>query len=72
MFNCNPDFLTQDTNAVKEEWESGNVALMHIWNSGAASLLDDEGDQSIKEDTRLALHQLLVVEVPATTLGGMA
>ena len=50
----NPDFLTQDTNAVKEEWESGNVAIMHIWGSGAASLLDDEGDQAIKADTRLA------------------
>ena len=57
----NPDFLTQDTNAVKEEWESGNVALMHIWNSGAASLLDDEGDQMIKADTRLA---------PSPSVGG--
>ncbi len=57
----NPDFLTQDTNAVKEEWESGNVALMHVWNSGAASLLDDEGDQAIKADTRLA---------PSPTVGG--
>ena len=50
----NPDFLTQDTNAVKEEWESGNVAIMHVWGSAAASLLDDEGDQAIKADTRLA------------------
>jgi ABC-type glycerol-3-phosphate transport system substrate-binding protein len=57
----NPDFLTQDTNAVKEEWESGNVALMHVWNSGAASLLDDEGDQVIKADTRLA---------PSPSVGG--
>jgi ABC-type glycerol-3-phosphate transport system substrate-binding protein len=60
----NPDFLTQDTNAVKEEWESGNVALMHVWNSGAASLLDDEGDQAIKADTRLA--------APPTVGGGSA
>ena len=50
----NPDFLTQDTNAVKEEWESGNVAIMHVWGSAAASLLDDEGDQAVKADTRLA------------------
>ena len=57
----NPDFLTQDTNAIKEEWESGNVAIMHIWGSGAASLLDDEGDQNIKADTRLA---------PPPTVGG--
>ena len=57
----NPDFLTQDTNAVKEEWESGNVAIMHIWGSGTASLLDDEGDQAIKADTRLA---------PPPTVGG--
>jgi ABC-type glycerol-3-phosphate transport system substrate-binding protein len=57
----NPDFLTQDTNAVKEEWESGNVAIMHVWNSAAASLLDDEGDQAIKADTRLA---------PSPSVGG--
>ena len=65
----NPDFLTQDTNAVKEEWESGNVALMHVWNSGAASLLDDEGDQDIKADTRLA-NAITVGggSKPATTL----
>ena len=50
----NPDFLTQDTNAVKEEWESGNVAIMHVWGSAAASLLDAEGDQAIMADTRLA------------------
>ena len=34
---------------------------MHVWNSGAASLLDDEGDQDIKADTRLA---------PSPTVGG--
>jgi ABC-type glycerol-3-phosphate transport system substrate-binding protein len=65
----NPDFLTQDTNAVKVEWESGNVALMHVWNSGAASLLDDEGDQMIKADTRLAPSPSVGGgSIPATTL----
>ena len=65
----NPDFLTQDTNAVKEEWESGNVALMHVWNSGASSLLDDEGDQAIRADTRLAPSPSVGGgSIPATTL----
>ena len=65
----NPDFLTQDTNAVKEEWESGNVAIMHVWGSGAASLLDDEGDQAIKADTRLAAPPTVGGgSEPATTL----
>ena len=65
----NPDFLTQDTNAVKEEWESGNVAIMHVWGSAAASLLDDEGDQAIKADTRLAAPPTVGGgSEPATTL----
>ena len=34
---------------------------MHIWGSGTASLLDDEGDQAIRADTRLA---------PPPTVGG--
>ena len=66
---ANPDFLTHDTNAVKEEWESGNLALMHIWNSGSASILDDEGDQMIKADTRLAPSPSVAGgSKPATTL----
>ena len=65
----NPDFLTQDTNAVKEEWESGNLALMHVWNSGASSLLDDEGDQAVRADTRLAPSPSVGGgNMPATTL----
>jgi ABC-type glycerol-3-phosphate transport system substrate-binding protein len=65
----NPDFLTQDTNAVKEEWESGNLALMHVWNSGASSLLDDEGDQAVRADTRLAPSPSVGGgSMPATTL----
>jgi ABC-type glycerol-3-phosphate transport system substrate-binding protein len=65
----NPDFLTQDTNAVKEEWESGNLALMHVWNSGASSLLDDEGDQAVRADTRLAPSPSVGGgSIPATTL----
>ena len=65
----NPDFLTHDTNATKIEWESGNVAIMHLWGSGAASLLDDEGDQAIKADTRLAAPPTVGGgSDPATTL----
>ena len=41
---------------------------MHIWGSGAASLLDDEGDQAIKADTRLAAPPTVGGGSAATTL----
>jgi len=39
----NPDYLTHDSNATNAEWEAGNVALMNMWGSRTASLMDDEG-----------------------------
>ncbi len=36
----NPDFLTFDSNAAQAEWEAGNCALMTLWGSRAAALLD--------------------------------
>ncbi|WP_208350436.1 ABC transporter substrate-binding protein [Pseudaestuariivita rosea] len=39
----NPDFLTHDSNAANAEFRAGNVALMHMWGSRAATMTDAEG-----------------------------
>src|SRR6056300_1064363 len=38
----NPDYLTHDSEAIKVEWEAGNVAIMTLWASRSGTLLDDE------------------------------
>lgn len=39
----NPDFLTHDSNATNAEYRAGNVALMNMWGSRAATMTDEEG-----------------------------
>ena len=39
----NPDFLTHDSNATNAEFRSGNVAIMNMWGSRAATLVDVDG-----------------------------
>jgi trehalose/maltose transport system substrate-binding protein len=39
----NPDFLTHDSNATNAEFRAGNVALMNMWGSRAATLVAAEG-----------------------------
>jgi ABC-type glycerol-3-phosphate transport system substrate-binding protein len=39
----NPDFLTHDSNATNAEFRAGNVALMNMWGSRAATLTEAEG-----------------------------
>ena len=39
----NPDFLTHDSNATNAEFRAGNVALMNMWGSRAATLTRAEG-----------------------------
>ena len=39
----NPDFLTHDSNATNAEYRAGNVALMNMWGSRAATLTDADG-----------------------------
>ena len=39
----NPDFLTHDSNATNAEYRAGNVALMNMWGSRAATLVTAEG-----------------------------
>jgi len=39
----NPDFLTHDSNLTNAEFRAGNVALMNMWGSRAASMTDADG-----------------------------
>lgn len=39
----NPDFLTHDSNAANAEYRAGNVAMMHMWGSRAATIPAAEG-----------------------------
>ena len=39
----NPDFLTHDSNATNAEYRAGNVALMNMWGSRAATMTDADG-----------------------------
>lgn len=39
----NPDFLTHDSNATNAEYRAGNVALMNMWGSRAATLVETDG-----------------------------
>ena len=39
----NPDFLTHDSNLTNAEFRAGNVALMNMWGSRAATLTTAEG-----------------------------
>lgn len=38
-----PDFLTHDSNATNAEFRAGNVAIMNMWGSRAATLVDVDG-----------------------------
>jgi len=39
----NPDFLTHDSNATNAEFRAGNVAIMNMWGSRAATLVTIDG-----------------------------
>ncbi|MEO0487782.1 MAG: extracellular solute-binding protein [Pseudomonadota bacterium] len=66
----NPDFLTHDSNATNAEFRAGNVALMNMWGSRAATLTTAEGVPQEVIDG-FALGGPMTVgggETPATTL----
>ena len=59
----NPDFLTHDSNATNAEFRAGNVALMNMWGSRAASLVSVEGvPQEVKDG--------FAIDGPMTVGGG--
>jgi ABC-type glycerol-3-phosphate transport system substrate-binding protein len=66
----NPDFLTHDSNATNAEYRAGNVALMNMWGSRAATMTEEEG-VSDEVKTGFAIAGPMTVgggSTPATTL----
>lgn len=66
----NPDFLTHDSNATNAEYQAGNVALMNMWGSRAATMTEADG---VTDDVKagFAIAGPMTVgggETPATTL----
>ncbi len=39
----NPDFLTHDSNGTNSEFRAGNVALLNMWGSRAATMVEADG-----------------------------
>ncbi|MEM0900011.1 MAG: extracellular solute-binding protein [Pseudomonadota bacterium] len=66
----NPDFLTHDSNATNAEFRAGNVALMNMWGSRAATLTDADGvPQDVIDGFAIAGPMTVGGgETPATTL----
>ena len=65
-----PDFLTHDSNATNAEFRAGNVAIMNMWGSRAATLVEAEGvDPSVKDGFAIAGPMTVGGgSMPATTL----
>ena len=66
----NPDFLTHDSNATNAEYRAGNVALMNMWGSRAATMTDAEGvSDEVKNGFAIAGPMTVAGgSKPATTL----
>ncbi len=66
----NPDFLTHDSNATNAEYRAGNVALMNMWGSRAATMTEADGvPQEVIDGFAIAGPMTVGGgETPATTL----
>ncbi len=66
----NPDFLTHDSNATNAEFRAGNVILMNMWGSRAATLTDADGvSDAIKKGMDIAGPMTVGGgNIPASTL----
>ncbi len=66
----NPDFLTHDSNATNAEYRAGNVALMNMWGSRAATLTTAEGVLQEVIDGHAIAGPMTVAggDTPASTL----
>ena len=65
----NQDYLSVDANVVQADWEAGKTAMMVLWGSRAAGILDDQGAApGVVENTRLAAAPTAGGAIPATTL----
>ena len=66
----NPDFLTHDSNATNAEFRAGNVILMNMWGSRAATLTDADGvSDAVKKGLDIAGPMTVGGgNIPASTL----
>lgn len=66
----NPDFLTHDSNATNAEFRAGNVALMNMWGSRAATLVTADGVPDAVKDGFAIAGPMTVGggDIPASTL----
>ena len=66
----NPDFLTHDSNATNAEYRAGNVALMNMWGSRAATLVEADGvPQEVVDGFAIAAPMTVGGgDIPASTL----
>lgn len=66
----NPDYLTHDSNATSAEFRAGNVAMMSMWGSRAATLPNASGvPQEVKDGFAVAGPLSAVAgSIPASTL----
>ena len=66
----NPDFLTHDSNATNAEFRAGNVILMNMWGSRAATLTDADGvSDAVKKGMDIAGPMTVGGgKIPASTL----
>ena len=66
----NPDFLTHDSNGTNAEFRAGNMALMNMWGSRAATMLDVDGvPQEVLDGFAIAGPMTVGGgDIPATTL----
>ena len=66
----NPDFLTHDSNATNAEFRAGNVGVMNMWGSRAATLVDVDGvSDEVKNGMNIAGPMTVGGgTVPASTL----
>ena len=65
-----PDYLTHDSNATNAEFQAGNVALMNMWGSRAATLTEADGvTDEVKNGFAIAGPMTVGGgSIPATTL----
>ena len=66
----NPDFLTHDSNATNAEYRAGNVALLNMWGSRAASQPTAEGVTEAVKNGHAVAGPMTVGggTIPASTL----
>jgi len=66
----NPDFLTHDSNATNAEYRAGNIALLNMWGSRAASQTTAEGVTDAVKNGHAIAGPMTVGggSIPASTL----